>query len=194
MDFLYNFFQSDTFLWALIGIPSLLGFLILMRLMRAGRKSFHQRHAAMDARILQTTQEMEELNKNIQKSEHLHIIASALREAVLWPSPTLQNSDNLSPLPSAQVRIEEFPHEVHVKTPSSTYVIVYVEKKLHLQSTQKTLRGQGYFEVTQKHSLSTTPQEKSEIFYDLCTLEHYLLQKITTPQEYKGPPALRKKK
>ncbi len=194
MDFLYNFFQSDIFLWALIGIPSLLGFLILIRLMRSGRKSFHQRHAAMDARILQTTQEMDELNKNIQKSEHLHIIASALREAVLWPSPALQNNDEPSPLPHAQVRIEEFPHEVYVQTPSSTYIIVYVEKKLNLQSTQKTLRGQGYFEVMQSNSLSVAHQEKSEIFYDLCTLEHYLLQKINTPQEYKGPPALRKKR
>ncbi len=257
MDFLWHFFQSDTFLWALIGIPSFMGFLILMRLMRAGRKSFEERHAAMDARILQTTQDTEDLNKSIQKSEHLHIIATALQEAINWPayntnSPFLPYSAHKaltapSPAPIVNAHIRELAQSVELHTPNMVYTIIFTEKKHYLHSTKKTVRGQGYFEVSETPTKATPStlhnkdfekdiqsnipsktkpsapslaqnmqsqnsifnkgkitntsfvkdaeqsKDNVQIFYDLCTLEHYLLQKLRNTREYKGPPALRKK-
>ncbi len=190
MDFLSNFLTLNTLAYALIGIPAFVGFGVFVRLSRKGRSSFDQRHEAMDQRIHQTSVEMDELNKTMRKEEQLHIIAAALREALLLH-------------PSPQSFVEEHKDAVYLHLEKYFFHVEYKEKIQTLRSSQKTVYGQGYFEVfgpfprekePHLHSQEDNNTEKNtrgKIFYSLLELELYLTQKIRRTDFMKLPPALR---
>ncbi len=196
MDFLPHFLTINTLVYALLGIPALVGFVVMMRMMRKGRSNFTERHKAMDQRILQTSTEVDELNKTLQEGEQLHIIAAALREATrLHPQAEL-------------IEIDEQEHFVRLALEKQTFFILYKEKKHNMRSTGKTVYGQGHFEVQGPLPLSQTeplltqekdraphkaPWAQGKIFYSLMELELYLTQKFHVPQAHNLPPALRKK-
>ncbi len=185
MEFFTNFFTLNTLAYALIGIPAFLGFAVLVRLNKQGRSSFQERHAAMDSRIQQTTAEVSELNKTMHREEQLHIIATALREALL-----------LHPVPQAQV-IEHADHVI-LQLTKQCFILYYREKKHTLRSTHKTVYGQGYFEVFGPLNLGDTTSLQEQMasqtgrpFYGLLELELYLTQRMKVMDTRKLPPALR---
>ncbi len=220
MDFLTNFFTLPTIIYAVLGIPALLGFVILVRLSRQGRSNFTERHKAMDLRIQQTTSEMEELNKTMLQSEQLHIVATALREAI--QIQTLQAQRRATNPPVASV--EEYKDAVILHLEKHIFLVEYKEKKQFLRSTGKIVYGQGHFEVYgplgKEHVLSSCPKEdveehapptikkvhsppsspnttlkgEAKIFYSLLELELYLTQKMQSSRGRLLPPALRMKK
>ncbi len=194
MDFLPDLFSLTTLAYALMGIPALFGFAVMVRLARQGRSSFSQRHKAMDQRILQTATEMDELNKIMQEGEQLHIVAAALREALL-----------LHPQPE-HISVEEKEHYVALFLERQAFFVLYREKKHMMRSTGKTVHGHGYFEVQgpvplpapseplgEGHKIEPEPQKTGKSFHSLWELEVYLSEKIQRPHTRSLPPALRKK-
>ncbi len=201
MDFLTNFFTLPMLVYAILGIPALLGFVILVRLSRQGRTNFVERHKAMDLRIQQTACETEELNKTILRTEQLHIVATALREAV-----SLQRQRMDCPL--IPFSVEEQDNAVFFHLEKHTLIIQYKEKKQFLHSTGKTVYGQGYFEVFgpffKEHSYGNMREEENKnlsscfppkgdgkIFYSLLELEQYLTKNMQSRTNHLLPPTLR---
>ncbi len=183
MEFILKFITWENLSWVFLGIPALFGLMIFIRLLRSGRKSFKQRHDEINAKIFKTTQEVDELNKSIRKNEQLHIITTALHQAL-----EIHGHKNESkPL----ISIEKSSDHIKLLLEDSIYIITYYEKRQNLQSVQRTMLGHGYFEVKQR--LTKQDHEKKEIFYDLFTLEQYLLQKLTQIDQQSLPVALRKR-
>ncbi len=214
MDFLLPYLTVTNVVYAVLGIPALVGFAVLLRLSRKERLSFSQRHNVMDARIKQTAHDVEELNKTMQREEQLHIVATALREAISLPHH-LQNIH--ASQSTAMASVEESAQRVTLSLEKYYFYIEYKENKKSLRSTGKTVYGQGHFEVfgplekehAQKEYAQTEraqyeDREKNNeentaekalkpvrVFHNLLELELYLTQKIHQPQGRKLPPALR---
>ncbi len=154
MDFLPNSISIQDVVLAMMAVLGIIGFVAVGRIMRQGRHSFSARHEAMDNRIKETTQDMRERNNSMQSSEQLHIIASALKDVLEIKGH------------NAHEIITEYPDRVELNLPQGLVSVHYMQKTKTLRSIQKTMHGQGLWEVRQGDMVQT--------FNGLIQLERHL--------------------
>ncbi len=152
-------FSIENLALGFLGIVVIMGFIAVSRIMRTGRKSFDTRHNDMDARIKDTAQSIRDNSNAIQSHEQLHIIASALKDA-------LEQKGHM-----AKDIVSE--HKDHIKLNLNNMLITirYQTKVTTLHSIKKKVYGQGLWEVS---SDDNPPQS----FANLMLLEKHLLNML----------------
>ncbi len=179
MDFLQKYLNADMLFWGIIGIVGLVGFVTTMRIMRKGRESYGQRQKNMDARIQHTAQSARDFTNTMAVSEHVHIVAAALREQI-----------ELSHRPS-YITVEEFTDHVELVLSSGRISIAYAENIRTLRSTHTVVRGAGLWHVralgsTQNGQISGQQGGQVEAFSDLLALMQHIEEILDSQNDAKG--------
>ncbi len=159
MDFLLDILSFENIVLGFVGILGIVGFVAASRAMRKGRQSYDERHEAMDERIKQTAQSIRDDNNSMHGYEQLHIVALALRDA-------LQQKGHF-----AQDIIVEHADHLSLHLSKGIFTVHYKAKLTTLHSTNKTVYGQGLWEVYQDGNIIQS-------FVKLVQLERYLLWQL----------------